>query len=356
MEQQYEFDEKLVQKTAEEVIDKQNEEIEKSLDNRLVITVMGIVNVGKSTLIRQILDINYSHVKPEISSIPGTTKKVEIYNLEKNIVIADTPGLEDVNKEIAQKTLDFIKDSDIVLYLFNATIGVSEQQKIAYDRVSGKKPTLVILNKIDAVKKEDDRIKLLEHTKKTLNTDNVIMTCAEEGYNVDKVIKWVNNILEKSGKDLLWAKIARKKDEIVDKWIMGASMTAAAIGALPIPGSDIVPLTACQIGLILKIGSVYGYKLSREDARALIGPTLSGMIGRTIFRQLVKLFPGVGWLVAAAIAGSITYALGKTMKMYFKSGMTIPIEQLGQIAVEYAKEAKQYEDIFKEERKKAKSS
>ena len=60
------------------------------------------------------------------------------------------------------------------------------------------------------------------------------------------------------------------KSSIANKWILGASGSAAAIGAAPIPGADFVPLAGIQVGLMLRLSTLYEKPLSKDNAKELI--------------------------------------------------------------------------------------
>ncbi|WP_347177863.1 DUF697 domain-containing protein [Sporosarcina thermotolerans] len=90
------------------------------------------------------------------------------------------------------------------------------------------------------------------------------------------------------------------KSAIANRWILGAGASAAAIGAVPIPGSDFVPLTALQVSLMLKLSTLYGKPITKDKAKELIIATIVGNIGKTIFRQIVKVVPGAGMVAGQA--------------------------------------------------------
>ncbi len=348
----YQFDPNLVEKSVDDTFTKSYEEIEQSLKQRLTIAFLGTGSSGKTSAIKALFDIDLGDISP----IAGSTKDVKVIPVSKNVYIVDAPGFGDIKKEVSDKAKQICDDTDIFIYILNAEGGYKEQEKNDYEQLkSFGKDVLVVVNKIDLIRKDDlnDFVQDLKE-KMGVEDENLILAAfnplpqiSEEPINVDKVMDWINTKIETKGKELLLAKIMKGKDALVDKWIWRASIAAAAIGLLPIPGSDIVPLTTLQIALILKIAHVYGYDISKEKAKALIIATLSGQAGRTVFRQLAKLIPVIGSAVGAVIAGAFTYAIGMAMKKYFKSGMSIPIEELGKIGIEYTKEAMKYKDEFK---------
>lgn len=92
------------------------------------------------------------------------------------------------------------------------------------------------------------------------------------------------------------------------------SATTAAAGAIPIPMSDAIPISAAQIGMILALGKAFDVTLSESAAKSVLGITLVQGAGRTIAANLIKAIPGpgqvVGSIVSAATAAALTEALG----------------------------------------------
>ena len=340
----FEYDETGYRKALHDAMEQEYDKIKKELDEKLVITVMGMVNAGKSTLLNQLLDEQRSSTSP----VPGWTKDVSIRKIGKNVVITDTPGLEDVNESVANKTLEHLKTTDIILYVFPSQPGITKPQIDSFHKVlKEQRPTLAVFNVFFRESLEPNVLdQMIRTAKSTLNFTPFVDISAKSGYNVDRVEKWIRDTLHTQGKELLWAKITRKKDEIVNGLVLDAAMEAAAIGALPIPGSDIVPLTMLQVKLILKIANVYGYDISREQAKALASSFIAGQLGKTIFRELVKLIPEIGSAVGAGIAFTFTFALGMAMKEYFKRGMNLPLEEIPEWIERYRKEAKKYKELF----------
>ena len=136
----------------------------------------------------------------------------------------------------------------------------------------------------------------------------------------------------------------------MDFWIKGAAISAAGVGAIPIPGIDMIPLTALQVALAMKIAYVYDEEVTKEDVMQLVAATVTGSIGRQIYRWGIQGLKAAGWLggplgegvvmaVAAGVAASVTYGFGHACKAYYKSGMTLELDVLGDT---FRNMAKQY--------------
>ncbi len=126
------------------------------------ICVIGRPNVGKSSLVNAILGSERVIVSP----IQGTTTDsidTEFVKEGEKYVVIDTAGLrkrgkifESVEKYSALRAMQAIDRSDVALVVIDATIGIQEQDKhIAGFALDGGKAIILVVNKWDAVEKDD---------------------------------------------------------------------------------------------------------------------------------------------------------------------------------------------------------
>ncbi len=317
------------------------------LEKELVIGFIGTASSGKTSGIKALFDIDLGNIHP----IPGTTKDVKIVPIEKNVYLVDAPGFGDIRKETSQKAKEVCDKVDVFVYVLNAEGGYKIQEKEDYQKlVSYNREVLVVFNKIDLIRSHQrEDFQNDQREKMEVKPQNFIPAAfdplpeiSKEPINIDAITNWIWNTLKEKGKDLLFSKIMRNKDKVADKYIVLATAAATATGALPIPGSDIIPLTGIQVAMIAKIAIVYGHSPEKEDIIALISQTMAGQTGKQIFRYIITILKGLGWLggpflegaiiaAAAVIAASITFALGKAAQAYYKSGMTMPPEEIQQL-------------------------
>ncbi|MCR5660612.1 MAG: GTP-binding protein [bacterium] len=88
-----------------------------------------------------------------------------------------------------------------------------------------------------------------------------------------------------------------------------ASAASAASGFIPIPMADAIPITACQVTMVIALGKIFDQEISSAAAKGIIGAAASTFVGR----NLVKLIPIVGWFVSAGVAAGVTEAMGWTI-------------------------------------------
>lgn len=165
------------------------------------VTVIGKTNVGKSSLINEMIGEQVSIVVNKTQ----TTRKVArgIYtDDEAQIVFVDTPGLHKSNSklgntmnEAATSTLD---DVDLIIFVVDAkekaldreTIKIIEKHKI---------PTILIINKIDLVGKAKVA-SLIDEYKKIHEFKAIIPTSFKNGTNKDVIIPEIKNVLQEGPK------------------------------------------------------------------------------------------------------------------------------------------------------------
>ena len=348
---QFEPDFEAYKKTFDESFDEsfaeESEKFEEIKKKKLIIALYGSVNSGKSSTINALIDQPLASVK----AVAGHTDEIRLYKFTKdeNVWIADNPGLDDINEENSAQAKEFIEEgADIILFFFNAGVGASKSTVDAYEELQGlDKPIIAILNKIDVFHNNEQEE--MEQDIKEKTGAKVVPISAYDKRGIDVLHQRIMEILKSEGKELLYLKVSKFKDEEVDKWITGAAISAAGVGAIPIPGADIIPLTTLQVGLAMKIAFIYERKVTKKDVLQLVAATVTGTIGRQIYRGGITLLKAAGLIavpvavavmaVAAAVAASVTYGFGHACKAYYKSGMTLELNVAGDI---FRNMAKQY--------------
>ncbi|MBR6112969.1 MAG: GTPase Era, partial [Bacilli bacterium] len=122
------------------------------------VSLIGRPNVGKSTLLNSIVGKKVAIT----SNKPQTTRNIiqGIYNDDDSqIVFVDTPGIHKPNHKLGtylnKQAYYSIDDVDIILVLVDVSMKLGGGDKFVIDRIKDvNKPVILILNKIDKIKKE----------------------------------------------------------------------------------------------------------------------------------------------------------------------------------------------------------
>ena len=177
---------------------------------------MGNPNVGKSTLSNRLVGERLSI----ITSKAQTTRHriMGIVNGEDyQIVFSDTPGVLKPKFRLQQSMLEYstgaLVDADVLLYVTDVIESPTKNQdfldKVAKEQI----PILLIINKIDLLKGNDDLVRIIDQWKELLPNAEVFPTSALENFNVDNIMKRIVELLPESppyfGKDALTDRSSR---------------------------------------------------------------------------------------------------------------------------------------------------
>ncbi|MGM9836230.1 MAG: GTPase Era [Muribaculaceae bacterium] len=180
------------------------------------VNIVGNPNVGKSTLMNLLVGERMSI----ITSKAQTTRHriTGIVNTDDyQIVFGDTPGVLSPKYKMQEAMLDFsleaLIDADILLYVTDV-IETPTKNQTFLDKVAREKiPVILIINKIDLLKGQDDLLAIIDRWKGILPNAEVFPTSAKENFNVDNLLRRVVELLPDSppyfGKDALTDKPAR---------------------------------------------------------------------------------------------------------------------------------------------------
>ncbi|BCN32313.1 GTPase Era [Anaeromicropila herbilytica] len=158
------------------------------------VTLIGRPNVGKSTLMNQIIGQKIAIT----SNKPQTTRNriQTVYTEERGqIIFVDTPGIHKAKNKlgeymvtVAERTLNEV---DVVLWLVEPStfIGAGERH-IAEQLERVKTPVILVINKIDTVKKEEI-LKFIDSYKEIYNFAEIIPVSALNGENKESLLKEV---------------------------------------------------------------------------------------------------------------------------------------------------------------------
>ena len=157
-------------------------------------TLIGRPNVGKSTLMNHLIGQKIAIT----SNKPQTTRNriQTVYTSEEGqIVFLDTPGIHKAKNKlgdymvgVAQRTLSEV---DVILWLVEPTnyIGAGEQYIIEQLKKT-KTPKILVINKVDTVKKSDI-LEFIDTYRKQLDFDEIVPVSALKGTNTDTLISCI---------------------------------------------------------------------------------------------------------------------------------------------------------------------
>ena len=156
-----------------------------------IVGIIGRPNVGKSTLLNQILKTKISIVTPK----PQTTRIpiLGILNGEDyQIAFVDTPGMlekvkYELHKEMVKNIEIIIRDSDLVLFMVPPSDPEEIENIITIKLKKYSKKAILLINKIDLIRKEEI-LKIIEIYSKMYDFVEYIPISASEGDGIDRII------------------------------------------------------------------------------------------------------------------------------------------------------------------------
>ncbi|MCI0397531.1 MAG: 50S ribosome-binding GTPase [Chloroflexi bacterium] len=303
-----------------------------SFGNKHQVAIVGPANVGKSTLYNQLIESRKDAAV--VSPVPGTTRDNQAASAGPFTVI-DTPGADavgEVGERERRLALAAAAGADFLVILFDAVQGIKRtEQELFKELVALKKPYIVVLNKIDLVRRHVDQAVVQAAANLGLPPDDVIPIVATSGKNVEQVLLAIVKA-EPALVAALGQGLPAYRWQLAWRVITGAASTSALIALTPLPFLDFVPLVAVQSSLILGIARIYNYKITPGRARELIGVFGGGFLGRTLFYELTKLGGPPAWVVAAAVAAGTTVAMGYGAILWFERGERLTRESAGRIS------------------------
>ena len=349
------------------------EAISRKLDQEEIhIAAFGRVGVGKSSLLNALLKQNAF----KTSALHGETRHEARESWcsikEGHLVLIDTPGIDEMDGEAREEMARNIsRRADVILMVCEADLTVSEFRALN-DLCKTGRTVLLVLNKSDRYS-STELVQLMHRLRQRCETilpadriiavaamprpDTVIRACEdgkEEEFqrsrlpDVESLKELLWDLLEKEGKSLAAlnaAIFASELDQKVASRIVAARKSVAekiirnyclgkglVVAANPVPVADLLAAAGTDIAMVVHLGKVYGFSLSRREASKLL-LTISAQLlalmsaywGMNLASSALKtVSAGLSTAVTAAAQGALawyaTYLTGKMAETWFARG------------------------------------
>lgn len=163
------------------------------------VSLIGRPNVGKSTLMNQIIGQKIAIT----SNKPQTTRNriQTVYHDERGqIVFLDTPGIHKAKNKlgeymvtVAERTFDEV---DMILWVVEATTFIGKGERhIAEQLKKAQIPVLLVMNKIDTMKKEQ-LLECIAAYREVLEVSEIVPVSAKTGESVEHLVDVMFDYLE----------------------------------------------------------------------------------------------------------------------------------------------------------------
>jgi len=167
------------------------------------VALIGRPNVGKSTIMNNVLGTKLSIVSPK----PQTTRMRILgvkHDKDAQIIFLDTPGVQRgkdlLTKVVMESAVGSMEEADVLVLIIEADKGWTKEDELILENYIKKlnKPTILVINKID--KMEDKRLllPLIEESAKKYNFVEIIPMSAVKGENIDRFVEALKKYLPES--------------------------------------------------------------------------------------------------------------------------------------------------------------
>jgi small GTP-binding protein len=316
--------------------------VQKRFATKPRVAFAGFGNSGKSSLLNAIYGAEVARVSMETDETKGP-QTAERFGID----FTDTPGVGTSRFSLDDVLgLGVLQEQHIILHVLNGASAVTaEDEKLARVIRGASARSIVVMNKIDLLD-EREKTEFLSSVVARLGVgeNEVMMVSAKRGTGVPALVQRITDLLPSVLQD---AFIAAQRADVALKerrirtLIYSKAGICAAVALAPIPVADILVLTPIQMAMVTTIGYFHGVEVSAERAGELMGVMGASVGLREAARQLVKLVPGYGLAVSAAIAFAGTVALGETAHLWFSRQMKVDAHELKELFARVAGKAKQ---------------
>ena len=345
---------------------------EKLRREEIHVAVFGRVGTGKSSLLNALIGESLFSASP----LHGETSSAHQAHWQAvehgRVELIDTPGIDELDGETrAQLAERVARRADILLMVCEGDLTRVEFNALETLARRGR-PLLLVLNKADRYTQNELQLlleRLRERCADLLPAQHVISAAADprpqtlvriepSGREVEesrarpadvsalRALLW--SILEREGKTLaalnaaLFAaeldgtvaqRIVEARRDVAERIIRNYCLTkGVAVAANPIPVADLLAAASIDIALVLHLGEVYGFKISRREASRLlltIATQLAALMGaywgiNLVSTALKTVSAGLSTALTVSAQGALawyaTYLTGSIAESWFARG------------------------------------
>ena len=313
---------------------------EKLTQGEIHVAAFGRVGTGKSSLLNALLGREVFSTSP----LHGETRSQQRSHWDSinsdHVVLIDTPGIDELDGEAREEMARSVaRISDIVLMICESDL--TETELRAVRGLAGRgRPLMLVLNKSDRYSKSELET-LLAHLRKRcqafIEPGNVltasanprpetvirlddsgreVITKRQRNPDIGELKARLWHILDKEGKTLaalnaalftseldsrIAARIVQARKTVAEKIIRNYCLAKGLVVAVnPVPAADLLAAAGTDVAMVVHLGNVYGFQLSRREASRLL---------LTISAQMVLLM-GTYWGVNMVSAAMKTMSAG----------------------------------------------
>ena len=156
------------------------------------ISIVGKTNVGKSTLLNEILGQKIS-----ITSRKPQTTRHRLLGIktikESQMIFIDTPGFHTDHKRALNKYMNKLASSamkgvDVLVYVIESLTWTEEDKELTNQIPDGNKTSILVINKIDKINRKEDLLPFIETISKLNKFADIIPLSALKKQNLTALV------------------------------------------------------------------------------------------------------------------------------------------------------------------------
>jgi GTPase len=177
------------------------------------VNIIGSPNVGKSTLMNQLVGERISIITNKAQTTRHRIKGI-VNGDDFQIVYSDTPGVLKPAYKLHDAMLGFVNeafsDADVLLVVVEANEQKINNEEVFEKILKTKTPMLVLVNKIDMFKSQDELEARIQYWKELIPNAEIMPLSALNKFNIDLVQKRIVELLPQN-------EAFYPKDQLTDK-------------------------------------------------------------------------------------------------------------------------------------------
>ena len=229
--------------------------------------------------------------------------------------IIDLQGLEEyLGYGKDNRAVDEVASADVLVFVLDGSSGFTRDTlQLVHLYASLNKPFVLVLNKMDRVEKVRAAV---AEARQQLQMSIIPVSVFWPG-SVRRILKAIVSACPRALYPLAQNLPAFRRSicrSIVTQAVFGSGL----IGALPIPVGDVIPISAVQIAMLLKIARAHGFRIDRGRAGEILPVLAAGLLVREGCHRLTQAYPEKSTLLSVSVGSLWTYTVGIAAISYFE--------------------------------------
>lgn len=158
------------------------------------VAILGAPNVGKSTLLNQLVGSKVSIVSPKVQTTRRRILGITIRD-GSQVMFVDTPGIFDphrgrrLERAMVKAAWSAAADADLVLVVVDARRGLDAPTRLVFEGLrDSRTPRFLVVNKIDLVKRRAELLPLVDAANRALEFEATWLVSAQKADGLEDLL------------------------------------------------------------------------------------------------------------------------------------------------------------------------